>query len=129
MERIYPTLLPKIVIAIAMFVAVVMLAITLRVVLRRQVTAKSVWKLFVFWTIAPSFWFALEYFWLFKEYGSDDTFEAFKYGQEGAQKFWAAIVALIGARLFKEIQSSSEITSSPRTAGDKPASVDDTGKR
>ena len=114
-ERIYSTAMPKVVIAAAMVVAVFVLVMTLRAVLRKEATAKALWTHFVFWTMAPPFWFALEYFWLFKEYGNKGTFDAFKYGQDGAHKFWAAVVALIGARLFKEIQSTSKLPASDET--------------
>jgi hypothetical protein len=47
----------------------------------------------VFWIFAPPIWFSVEYFCLYKPFGKEGTFEAFKYGQELAYRAWVGIAA------------------------------------
>lgn len=57
-----------------------------------------VWILYsswIWWVAAPPIWFSAEYFWLFKKYGRDGTFEAFKYGQDLASKAWFGLAAIL----------------------------------
>ena len=56
-----------------------------------------------FWTLAPALWFAIEYHWVYPTFRDPTVnFEVFKYGQEVAGKFWAGVVALVGAIALKK---------------------------
>ena len=56
-----------------------------------------------FWTLVPAFWFTIEYHWVYPKFRDPSVnFEYFKYGQEIAAKFWAGIVALVGAIALKK---------------------------
>jgi hypothetical protein len=63
--------------------------------------ASSSWRrkylsvMLALWAIGPPAWFCIEYFFLYKPYGPAGTFEAFKYGQDVASKFWLAFVGLL----------------------------------
>lgn len=52
-------------------------------------------RLLWFWVLAPPAWFAFEYFCLYKTWGDEETFEAFKYGQEIASRAWIGIAGLM----------------------------------
>lgn len=53
-----------------------------------------------FWIITPPMWFFAEYHFIFKR--KDDRLEQFKYMQDLAQKFWAALLVLLaGIGYFK----------------------------
>lgn len=61
---------------------------------------ESIWKnalIFCWstWIIAPPIWFSYEYFYLFKKYGPENSFEAFKCGQELASRAWLGISAIL----------------------------------
>ena len=56
-----------------------------------------------FWTLAPALWFAIEYHWIYPTFRDPNVNLAdFKYGQEVASKFWAGVVALVGAIALKK---------------------------
>lgn len=65
----------------------------------RKVFLQAVW---VVWALAPPLWFWYEYFFLFKNRGPADAFEAFKYGQDVASKVWLAVVAVLSGILAKK---------------------------
>lgn len=49
----------------------------------------------------PPLWFVFEYQFLFKTYGPDGAFEAFKYGQDVASKVWLGIAAALTVLVAK----------------------------
>ena len=82
-------------------VAVLTLAFTCVVVILHLINASdALWKnifygCWLWWVFAPPVWFSYEYFKLYKRYGQDGTFEAFKYGQELAYRSWIGIAAIL----------------------------------
>lgn len=62
--------------------------------------SKELFLLLVCWTVVPPAWFAVEYFEVFKRYGTDGSLEDFKYGQDIASKVWLSMVAIITAKLI-----------------------------
>ena len=57
-------------------------------------------RVYGFWVIAPPIWFFFEYNFIFKKVHSN--LELLKYGQDVAQKFWAALLVLLaGIGYFK----------------------------
>ncbi len=89
---------------LAMLIGVSSLFLTVRTVLRKESSRRLLMRWFVFWTLAPVLWSTLEYHILFGSLPLSQTigeaFEHFKYGQEVATKFWAAMVALVGVCLL-----------------------------
>ena len=100
MQRIYSEWEPIACIWVAMLLALVAIVATARSAWSGP-TSQSMIRLLIFWTLTPPFWFAFEYFVLFKIYATEspEVFDAFKYGQATAAKFWAGIVVLIAAEL------------------------------
>ena len=53
------------------------------------------------WLVVPPLWFIFEYQFLFKTYGPPEAFEAFKFGQDVASKFWLGIAAALTVLVAK----------------------------
>lgn len=48
------------------------------------------------WTLVPPVWFWCDYFQLYRRFGTADTLELFKYGQQVSAAIWAAIAVTLG---------------------------------
>ncbi len=63
-----------------------------------RTAVRAVW---LGWVVVPPLWFVFEYQFLFKTYGPDGAFEAFKYGQDVASKVWLGIAAALTVLVAK----------------------------
>lgn len=61
----------------------------------------AAWCAWLGWVVIPPLWFNFEYQFLFKKYGPDEAFEAFKYGQDVASKVWLGIAAALTGLIAK----------------------------
>lgn len=91
----------------ATVVGLVVLFLTARAVIAPSTSQVVLFKHLVFWSLAPALWFALEFHYVFKSLPSatdpqtaESVFKSFEYGQDLAAKFWAAVLTLVGVRIF-----------------------------
>ena len=80
---------------------VLCIVITLWRLSRDDTTQAEKYLLLGAWGILPPIWFMLEYFYIYLPYGVKGSFNFFQYGQEIAQKVWAAIFALISVSIYR----------------------------
>lgn len=59
------------------------------------------WLVLCGWLIGPPIWFAIEYFFIYKRYGSEVDLEEFKYGQEVMTRLWAGVAAALVAYIVR----------------------------
>jgi len=64
-----------------------------------------------FWGTVPAVWFWYEYFFLYRRFGAEDTFDLFRHGQQTAIAIWAGVtlslVAIASSDHFKTSQAHS----------------------
>ena len=53
-------------------------------------------RVYAFWVIAPPSWFFVEYYFVFDRKSDAGAVEQLKIGQDVSQKFWAALLVLLG---------------------------------
>ena len=63
-----------------------------------------VYALLALLAIGPPIWFMYEYHHIFKTYGVEKSFDAFKYGQDITAKMWAAMLTVVGGYAFKVLR-------------------------
>ena len=53
-------------------------------------------RIYAFWIIFPPSWFFIEYHFVFDRKEDPNALDQFRLGQDIAQKFWAALILLLG---------------------------------
>jgi hypothetical protein len=89
---------PDVLLAVQVLAGLTLLLTVITVTSHLRQPSSSLWRgafraAWIFWIFAPPIWFSVEYFYLYKPFGKEGTFEAFKYGQELAYRAWLGIAA------------------------------------
>ena len=60
------------------------------------------WKrvIIAIWIVGPPTWLFIDYFFLYKRWGLDNSFPSFKHGQEVVAKFWIGVSTLLSGLYF-----------------------------
>jgi hypothetical protein len=89
-------------------VAFILLTVILLVIYWNTRTRKPaiLYGLFAFWALVPPLWFTFDFYYLYKRYGAPGSFDMMQYGLQISDRFWAAILALLAAIIYRDTKQS-----------------------
>ena len=89
----------KRVLVTVLFIATPLLAVYSACVIQTCGLTSALWH-YAAWCLGPPAWFLLEWVWLFEHEGGPSHLAKFQTTIELAQKFWAAVLVLLGFEIF-----------------------------